>query len=107
MSTPAEKVAIAAATNFGIGGSVQQFAWHYQGQTFAIAYEILGKGTPVLLLPAFSTVSTRAEMRGLAERLAPHFQVLAMDWLGFGQSARAQLGVSAIALPSAIAGFCE
>jgi pimeloyl-ACP methyl ester carboxylesterase len=91
VNTPAEKTAIAAATNFGIGGSVQQFAWHYQGQTFAIAYEILGKGTPVLLLPAFSTVSTRAEMRGLAERLAPHFQVWAMDWLGFGQSARPSL----------------
>jgi pimeloyl-ACP methyl ester carboxylesterase len=42
----------------------------------------------MLLLPAFSTVSTREEMRGLAEQLAPRFQVLAIDWLGFGQSAR-------------------
>jgi pimeloyl-ACP methyl ester carboxylesterase len=79
---------IAPSTPFGIGGSVQQFLWSHQGQTFPIVYEILGQGSPVLLLPAFSTVSTREEMRGLAERLAPHFQVLAIDWLGFGQSAR-------------------
>jgi pimeloyl-ACP methyl ester carboxylesterase len=79
---------IALSTQFGIGGSVQQFLWSYQGQTFPIVYETLGQGSPVLLLPAFSTVSTREEMRGLAERLAPHFQVLAIDWLGFGQSAR-------------------
>jgi pimeloyl-ACP methyl ester carboxylesterase len=25
-------------------------------------------------------------MQGIAEQLAPHFQVVAMDWLGFGQS---------------------
>jgi pimeloyl-ACP methyl ester carboxylesterase len=79
---------IAPSTPFGIGGSVQQFLWSYQGQTFPIVYETLGQGLPVLLLPAFSTVSTREEMRGLAERLAPHFQVFAIDWLGFGQSAR-------------------
>jgi pimeloyl-ACP methyl ester carboxylesterase len=79
---------IASSIQFGIGGSVQQFLWSYQGQSFPITYEMLGQGSPVLLLPAFSTVSTRAEMRGLAEKLAPHFQVFAIDWLGFGQSAR-------------------
>jgi pimeloyl-ACP methyl ester carboxylesterase len=78
----------APSTQFGIGGSVQQFLWSYQGQTFPIACETLGQGSPVLLLPAFSTVSTREEMWGLAERLAPRFQVFAIDWLGFGQSAR-------------------
>ncbi|MGF1604368.1 MAG: alpha/beta fold hydrolase [Thermosynechococcaceae cyanobacterium] len=82
---------ISLSTQFGIGGSVQQFLWRYQGQTFPVTYEILGQGSPVLLLPAFSTVSTRAEMQGLAERLAPHFQVFAFDWLGFGQSARPSL----------------
>jgi len=63
----------------------------WQNQSFAIAYETLGSGTPVLLLPAFSTVSTRAEMQGIAEQLATHFQVVAMDWLGFGQSDRPSL----------------
>lgn len=75
----------------GIGGNVHTYAWTWQGQSYAIAYETLGTGTPVLLLPAFSTVSTRSEMRGLAERLASQFQVVAVDWLGFGQSARVNL----------------
>lgn len=86
--TISQQRTIAPSTQFGIGGSVQQFLWSYQGQTYPIAYETLGQGSPVLLLPAFSTVSTREEMRGLAERLAPHFQVVAIDWLGFGRSAR-------------------
>jgi pimeloyl-ACP methyl ester carboxylesterase len=74
-----------------IGGTVHMFQWQWQDQSFAIAYEICGSGTPVLLLPAFSTVSTRGEMQGIAEQLAPHFQVVAMDWLGFGQSDRPAL----------------
>ncbi len=74
-----------------IGGTVQTFQWQWQNQSFAIAYETLGSGTPVLLLPAFSTVSTRGEMQGIAEQLAPHFQVVAIDWLGFGQSDRPAL----------------
>jgi pimeloyl-ACP methyl ester carboxylesterase len=86
--TISQQSTTAPSTQFGIGGSVQQFLWSYQGQTFSITYETLGQGSPVLLLPAFSTVSTREEMRGLAERLAPRFQVFAIDWLGFGQSAR-------------------
>lgn len=89
--TISQENSIAPSTQFGIGGSVQQFLWSYQGQTFSIAYETVGQESPVLLLPAFSTVSTRAEMRGLAERLAPRFQVFAIDWLGFGQSARPSL----------------
>ncbi len=72
----------------GIGGSVHTYRWRYQGQEFAIAYETRGQGARVLLLPAFSTVSTRGEMRGLAERLAPQFSVIALDWLGFGDSER-------------------
>jgi pimeloyl-ACP methyl ester carboxylesterase len=86
--TISQQSTIAPSAQFGIGGSVQQFLWNYQGQTFPIAYETLGQGSPVLLLPAFSTVSTREEMRGLAERLTSRFQVFAIDWLGFGQSAR-------------------
>ena len=71
-----------------IGGTVQTFGWEWQNQSYRVAYETRGEGAPVLLLPAFSTVSTRLEMRGLAEQLSPHFQVVAMDWLGFGQSDR-------------------
>ena len=74
-----------------IGGTVHTFQWQWQDQSFTIAYETCGSGAPVLLLPAFSTVSTRGEMQGIAEQLAPHFQVVAMDWLGFGQSDRPAL----------------
>jgi pimeloyl-ACP methyl ester carboxylesterase len=42
----------------------------------------------VLLLPAFSTVSSRTELAGIAQILAPHFQVITVDWLGFGESDR-------------------
>jgi pimeloyl-ACP methyl ester carboxylesterase len=71
-----------------IDGNVDTFSWVWQNQTYPITYEIRGKGAPVLLLPAFSTVSSRSEMQGLAEHLSTRFQVVAIDWLGFGQSAR-------------------
>ncbi len=72
----------------GIGGVVQKYLWPWKGQQVTVVYETVGEGTPVLLLPAFSTVSTRSEMRGLAERLVAQFQVFALDWPGFGESSR-------------------
>ena len=39
--------------------NLQKFSWQWQSQTFEIVYDIQGQGTPVLLLPAFSTVSSR------------------------------------------------
>jgi len=80
-----------AAADFGIGGAVEMYQWDWEGCQLSVVYETLGQGSPVLLLPAFSTVSTRAEMRGLAELLAPKFQVVAVDWPGFGQSSRPPL----------------
>ena len=73
------------------GGQVQTYLWQWQGHTIAIAYESLGDGEPVLLLPAFSTVSTRAELHDLAIQLATRFRVIALDWPGFGDSARLPL----------------
>jgi pimeloyl-ACP methyl ester carboxylesterase len=75
-------------TRTQLGGLIQLYPWTYQGQTVAVAYETLGSGTPVLLLPAFSTVSSRAEMAGIAQICASHFQVITLDWLGFGDSDR-------------------
>ena len=40
----------------------------------------------VVLLPAFSTVSSRTEMKGIANLLARQYQVTVLDWLGFGES---------------------
>ncbi|MEO0942469.1 MAG: alpha/beta fold hydrolase [Cyanobacteria bacterium J06642_12] len=69
----------------------QFYNWVYQGQSLTIAYDILGQGSPVLLLPAFSTVSSRTELAGIVQILSPHFQVIALDWLGFGESDRPRI----------------
>jgi pimeloyl-ACP methyl ester carboxylesterase len=74
-----------------LGGTVQSYHWSYKGKSITATYEVLGSGKPVLLLPAFSTISTRAEMRGLAEILSDRYQVVALDWVGFGQSDRPAL----------------
>lgn len=67
------------------------YTWQWQNHTLNIATETLGCGPSVLLLPAFSTVSTRAELATLAQALAPHFQVTLLDWPGFGDSDRPAL----------------
>ncbi|MGK7907016.1 MAG: alpha/beta hydrolase [Synechococcus sp.] len=74
-----------------ISAQRQFYNWLYQGQSLSIAYEIFGQGSPVLLLPAFSTVSSRTELAGIAQILSPHFQVIALDWLGFGESDRPRI----------------
>jgi pimeloyl-ACP methyl ester carboxylesterase len=75
-------------TTFGVGGVVQEYLWNWQKQEIRVVYEVLGQGSPLLLLPAFSTVSTRQEMARLAKLLSPHFQVVTLDWPGFGESSR-------------------
>ncbi len=77
-----------APTHGGFGGTIHKYSWNWQQQEITVVYEILGQGLPVLMLPAFSTVSTRAEMGEIAKILASQFQVIALDWPGFGQSDR-------------------
>ena len=60
-------------------------------RTVDIAYDIAGHGPPVLLLPAMSTVSTRAEMGALAHRLERQFRTVTVDWPAFGASSRPRL----------------
>lgn len=76
------------AKSGNIGGTVNQYSWNWQNTQVTVTYESLGQGMPVLLLPAFSTVSTRTEMGEIARILSSQFQVVALDWLGFGQSDR-------------------
>ncbi|XHX75894.1 MAG: alpha/beta fold hydrolase [Stenomitos frigidus ULC029] len=71
--------------------TIKAYLWKWAQQTFAVTYETLGQGSPVLLLPAFSTVSSRSEVQELAERLAVQHQAVTLDWLGFGQSDRPSL----------------
>ena len=71
-----------------------KYQWNWQGQPLTIAYEKIGSGAPMLLLPSFSTVSSRTEMSGLANLLSSQFQVTTVDFPGFGDSSRAKLDYS-------------
>ncbi|MBW4635970.1 MAG: alpha/beta hydrolase [Iphinoe sp. HA4291-MV1] len=79
---------LSASSYSEIGGVVQEYFWEWENQQLRVVYESLGKGSQLLLLPAFSTVSMRSEMSGIGKLLSPHFQVVAVDWPGFGQSSR-------------------
>jgi pimeloyl-ACP methyl ester carboxylesterase len=71
---------------------MQRFSWNWHGRPVEAVYETLGTGSPVLLLPPFSTVSSREEMRPLASRLAVSgFACTLVDWPGFGSSTRGAL----------------
>ena len=75
-------------THSSIGGQVHHYSWNFSGEQYKVVYETIGQGNPVLLLPAFSTVSSRGEMKGIAQILADRYQVTVLDWLGFGDSER-------------------
>ncbi|ABI62109.1 alpha/beta fold hydrolase [Granulibacter bethesdensis] len=69
--------------------------WRWQRHVIGIATETIGEGRPVLMLPAFSTISTMDEMRPLARRLAADGHACTLiDWPGFGASSRARLHYS-------------
>jgi len=71
--------------------TTREITWSWQGHDIAVGLDEVGNGPPVLLLPALSSISTRAEMHPLMARLAPTFRTLALDWPGFGTSARPPL----------------
>ncbi|MBK1990647.1 alpha/beta hydrolase [Sphaerospermopsis aphanizomenoides BCCUSP55] len=73
------------------GGEVKEYSWNWENQSLRVVYETIGQGSPLLLLPAFSSVSTRREVGELAKLLAGHFHVTALDWPGFGESSRLSL----------------
>jgi pimeloyl-ACP methyl ester carboxylesterase len=72
--------------NSSIGGTKNFYNWNCSGKQYQIVYETIGEGNPVLLLTAFSTVSSRTEMKGIANLLATQYRVTVLDWLGFGES---------------------
>lgn len=76
------------ATKEGFGGEIKVFDWIWKSQQIKVVYEVFGNGQPLLLLPAFSTVSMRTEMKEIGKLLAGYFQVVALDWPGFGDSSR-------------------
>jgi pimeloyl-ACP methyl ester carboxylesterase len=65
---------------------VERYNWHFSGKQYQVVYETRGQGKPILLLPALSTVSSRTEMKAIANILATQYEVTVLDWLGFGES---------------------
>ncbi len=65
---------------------IPDWAWH--GQVMPVHVDVLGAGPPVLLLPAPSSISSRAEMAPLQHRLAVTCRTVAMDWPCFGEATR-------------------
>ncbi|MEA5550475.1 alpha/beta hydrolase [Anabaena cylindrica UHCC 0172] len=94
-----------AATVFG--GEVKEFLWNWENQQLRVIYETIGQGSPLLLLPAFSSVSTRGEVGELAQLLASHFQVTAFDWPGFGESDRLSLDYNPAIYQQFLANFVK
>jgi pimeloyl-ACP methyl ester carboxylesterase len=68
-----------------------EIAWTWGEREVRVGVERRGAGPTVLLLPALSSISTCAEMRPLAERLAASFSTVAVDWPGFGMRPRPHL----------------
>jgi pimeloyl-ACP methyl ester carboxylesterase len=93
------------ASPFSIGGSVRNHSWSWKGKPMTTVYEVLGEGKPILLLPSLSTVSSRLEMRGLAEILAHKYQVFVLDWVGFGESSRPAIAFTPAVLEACLRDF--
>jgi pimeloyl-ACP methyl ester carboxylesterase len=85
--------------------SMSRYQWRWQGQPVSIAYETEGVGKPILLLPAFSTVSSRTEMSGLARLLKSQFQVTTVDFPGFGDSDRPRVDYAPLLYRQFLADF--
>ena len=66
------------------GGRGSAAVWRWQGQDVVVGTTRLGTGPKALLLPALSSISTRAEVAPLAAALAERFTTLTIDWPGFG-----------------------
>jgi pimeloyl-ACP methyl ester carboxylesterase len=65
--------------------------WSWQDRDIALGLDEAGSGPLLLLLPALSSISTRAEMHPLMARLKSQFRVVALDWPGFGTASRPEL----------------
>jgi pimeloyl-ACP methyl ester carboxylesterase len=67
-------------------GEQEWFAWTYGGTRYNIAYQVKGRGTPVVLIHGVYAGASSFEYRRVFDKLAEHFRVYAFDLLGFGLS---------------------
>lgn len=81
----------------------RQVEWSWGGKPVAVGLDQRGEGPGVLLLPALSSISTRAEMQPLMDCLAPVAQVFSVDWPGFGEQDRPDIRW----MPDALSSFLD
>ena len=81
----------------------RQVEWSWAGKPVAVGLDECGRGPGVLLLPALSSISTRAEMRPLMDRLAATARVTSVDWPGFGEQGRPNIRW----VPDALSSFLD
>jgi pimeloyl-ACP methyl ester carboxylesterase len=65
-----------------------RISWTWRGKSVELGCETRGRGPTLLMLPALSSISTRAEMRPLGDALSATFTTTAVDWPGFGDRPR-------------------
>jgi len=62
----------------------KNITWTWSGRAVEVTMDRLGTGPTLLLLPAMSSISTRKEMSPLQVQLASTYEVISVDWPGFG-----------------------
>ncbi|MGF6873533.1 alpha/beta fold hydrolase [Paraburkholderia sp. MM5477-R1] len=77
--------------------------YRHEGTEVALGLDEAGHGRPVVLLPALSSISTRAEMRPLFRTLASLAHVTTVDWPGFGDLPRPRIDWS----PTILSAFLD
>jgi pimeloyl-ACP methyl ester carboxylesterase len=70
---------------------MREIVWRSDDISVTLGLNEVGAGDSVLLLPALSSISTRAEMMPLALLLAERYRISCVDWPGFGDGARPRL----------------
>lgn len=81
------------------------FRWSFGGVEHQIGFDALGDGPDALLLPALSSVSTRAEMLPLAQILKARHRCIMPDWPGFGAASGSKAPLSPELLTSFLRAF--
>ncbi len=64
---------------------------HYFWRGHRLFYKVMGSGQPLVLLHGIGAGSSSYEFRAVMAELGQHYQVYALDWLGWGNSERPDL----------------
>jgi pimeloyl-ACP methyl ester carboxylesterase len=70
-----------------------------------VYYYVKGEGQPIVMAHDFGIAAGAYQMRPMFERLAAHYQVYALDWLGYGLSNRPAIDYTAALYEQLLADF--